>query len=87
MAHRRDEKSLMRSLGEFVGHIWRGVSAPVEPTPRKAEVRRTVEECEGVPGPGGEQVILRRTTIDEVEIRTAPGPTSGGAESRAPERG
>ena len=62
-------KSLMRSLGEFVGHIVRGVKEPVGNKP--TVVRKEVEEREGEAGPNGERVILRRTTIDEVEVRKA----------------
>lgn len=49
----------MRCLGEFVGHIIRAV----KPTSRTREMNRKVEErTEG-------NVTLRRTTIDEIEIR------------------
>ena len=54
-----DKKPLMRCLGEFVGQIVRAVKSDVT----KREVNRTVEEKkEG-------NVTLRRTTIDEIEIR------------------
>ncbi len=54
------DKSLMRNLGEFFGHIVRGFRA--DPGRRKV-LRRTVqEERRG-------DVVLRRTTIDEVEIK------------------
>ncbi|MCC6661439.1 MAG: hypothetical protein IT437_11195 [Phycisphaerales bacterium] len=57
----------MRSLGEFFGHIARGVKQPVGP--RVSGVRREVEERQL---PGG--VTVRRTTIEEVEVRpAAPG--------------
>lgn len=60
-------KSLMRSLGEFFGHVAHGFKQPVGP--RVSEVRRDVEER---PLPGG--VTLRRTTIEEVEVHpAAPG--------------
>ncbi len=58
-------KSLMRSLGEFFGHIARGVKTPVAGSDRR-EVGRSVEE-EQVETPRG-QVTLRRTTIDEVIV-------------------
>lgn len=50
----------MQSLGEFFGHIARGVKTD----PTKREVRRTVEEERREDG-----VILRRTVIEEVELR------------------
>ena len=53
------KKSLMRNLGEFVGHIWRGVRS----NPNKKTVRKTVEEVDR------DDVTLRRTTIEEIEIR------------------
>ncbi len=62
-------KSLMRSLGEFVGHVARGFKTPVgprdNPTPT-TEVARTVQEAT-VETPAG-QMKLRRTTIDEVVV-------------------
>ncbi len=63
-------KPLMRSLGEFFGHIVRAVKtdAAKAPAPR-AEVRReTAEETRDTPaGP----VTLRRTTIEEIELPPA----------------
>ena len=69
MAHDK-HKPLMRSLGEFFGHIVRGIradpTAPAreqDPTPRRTIVRQEVrQEDRG-------NMILRRTTIEEVEIR------------------
>jgi len=52
-------KPLMRCLGEFVGHIVKAVKSDT----KSREVNRTVEEKnEG-------NTILRRTTIDEIEIK------------------
>lgn len=52
-------KPLMRCLGEFVGHIVRAVKSNVQ----TQELNRTIEEKkEGM-------TTLRRTTIDEIEIR------------------
>lgn len=60
-----DAKPLMRCLGEFVGQVWKGVRADPAagraPQGERREVRRTVEE-EHRPG-----VVLRRTTIEEIE--------------------
>ena len=55
-----EKKPLMRSLGEFVGHIVKAVRT--DPT-NAAEVRRDVEEEQRG------DVTLRRTTIEEIEIR------------------
>lgn len=58
-------KSLARSLGEFFGHILHGVKA--DPATDRKVIRREVEE-ERTPTDQGE-ITLRRTTIEEVEIR------------------
>lgn len=56
-------KTIARSLGEFFGHIVHGVKADPAETPPTREVNRTVhEEDQG-------DVILRRTVIDEVELK------------------
>ncbi len=67
------KKSIMRSLGEFFGHVSKAVKTPVD-APAKptrdtppGQVRRTVEErvAETPSGP----IVLRRTVIDEVVER------------------
>lgn len=59
-------KGIMRSLGEFVGHIARAVATD----PRQN--RRTVTRAETFEQPAttvdGRGVILRRTIIEEVEV-------------------
>lgn len=57
-----DEKTIMRSLGEFFGHIVRGVKTDATSNPNVKEVSRQVEEEEN------DGVVLRRTTIEEIEI-------------------
>ena len=64
MSGSSDKKSIARSVGEFVGHIVEGVKANPSKD-RTAEVRRTVEETTQ------DGVVLRRTTIEEVEFRDA----------------
>lgn len=61
-------KSLMRNLGEFLGHIIKGVKEDPNDLdsakPRTVhEVRREVEEAERG------NMILRRTTIEEIEFK------------------
>lgn len=60
-----DDKSLMRSLGEFVGHIWAGVRAA-------PDGRRTVQVSERTETERREtsrgEVTLRRTIIEEVDL-------------------
>ena len=59
---------LMRSLGAFVGHVWKGIRTDPGATPdsTRHEVARHTEEVQDGP------VTYRRTTIDEVEIRQEP---------------
>ena len=56
-----ERKGIMRSLGEFVGHIVRATKAD----PNKHVVSRTTEERTEQTEDG--KVVLRRTTIEEVE--------------------
>lgn len=58
-----DDKSIMRSLGEFFGHIVRGVKTDPGSADRTREVGRHVEEEHR------DGVVLRRTTIEEIEVR------------------
>jgi hypothetical protein len=63
-------KSLMHNLGQFFGHVAKGVKTPAKPAApaHTHEVRREVEERQEI-GPAGEKITLRRTTIEEVEIQ------------------
>lgn len=58
-------KSLMRNLGEFFGHVYRAVRA--DPSRKRVEIDRRVEEEER------DGMTLRRTTIEEIEIRRKDG--------------
>ncbi len=70
-------KPLLRSLGEFWGHVWSGATRKVDEPARKVEVRREVEEATGrIDELPGAEVTLRRTTIEEIEVR--PERDSGG---------
>jgi hypothetical protein len=63
-------KPLARSLGEFFGHVIKGIrskpAAPPPAGPERVVVRREIQE-QVVPTDRG-VVKLRRTTVDEVEI-------------------
>ena len=62
--------SIMHSLGAFFGHVWKGVKTdPSKPEAPKA-TRTTVEEEVRETSHG--KVVLRRTTIEEVELRPDP---------------
>lgn len=67
----RKPATLMRSLGEFVGHIVRGFKAEIPEARRTQEIHRDVQEATSA----DDSVILRRTTIEEIEVRR---PGSGG---------
>jgi len=53
------KKSLMRNLGEFVGHIVKGVRTD----PSRKVIRKETEEEQR------DDIILRRTTIEEIELK------------------
>ena len=59
-------KTIMRSLGEFVGHIWSAAARNPDPNTQRTVLRREVEESEQNTPEG--KVKLRRTTIEEIEI-------------------
>ncbi len=61
----------MRGIGRFVGHVWGAVRSPAIQG-ETVEVRREVQQEDR------EGVVLRRTTIEEIEIR--PGATDKGAQ-------
>lgn len=66
MAENTEKKSIMRCLGEFTGHIAKGIRTKVD-APRLEEVARSVEETHQ------DGVTLRRTVIEEIEYHREPG--------------
>lgn len=64
------KESLSRSLGKFTGEIWRALKAPADGK-QTHEVKRIVE-TEERQTPSG-KVTLRRTTIEEIEIKEEDG--------------
>ena len=67
-------KPLLRSLGEFFGHVARGIKTdPTKPT--RSVTRETVEH-ETRDTPQG-KVVLRRTIIEEVELPPKNPPPAG----------
>lgn len=62
-----DDTGIARSLGEFFGHIWKGVKTPAD----APAVRRERTETEARETPAG-KVIVRRTIIEEVELPRKP---------------
>ena len=67
----KDDKdiSVTRAVGRFLGHIWGAASKPVpeENQTQSQVVDHRVEEAQGMIG--DKKIVLRRTTIEEVEIR------------------
>lgn len=57
---------LTRSLGRFVGHIWHAAKTPAPEREREEVARRSDERTGEI---DGKSVVLRRTTVDEVEYK------------------
>ena len=64
MSDPSERKTIARSLGECFGHIARGLRSSGEPVRRQVGRSSRVEEHDGV--------VLRRTIIEEVELKQAP---------------
>ncbi|MCB9840996.1 MAG: hypothetical protein H6809_05040 [Phycisphaeraceae bacterium] len=62
-------RSMMFRLGQFVGNVAKGITASVG---QRTVVRHDVEERRGERD--GQEIVLRRTTIEEVEVRPAHPP-------------
>ena len=60
-------KSLMRSLGEFFGHIVHATKTDVSQTEQRTVLRHDVQEEQR--SASGGVVTLRRTTTEEIEYR------------------
>lgn len=65
-------KTIMRSLGEFFGHLRKAAKADV--SRERVTVREQTQE-RIVPTDAGE-LVLRRRTIDEVELRRSAAESS-----------
>ena len=73
MTGEEKKKPLMRSLGEFFGHIAKGITtdpAEGEKPKQKQIVRQQIEEEDRG------DMILRRTTIEEIEYKQGGAPAS-----------
>lgn len=90
----KNDNSLLRNIGQFVGHIAHAVKAdptlPDQPpapasTPEQqppAAVRTTVEERISPDG----TLILRRTTIDEIAVADGRAHGTDGTDRAVPDR-
>ena len=66
------EKPLLRSLGEFFGHVVRGIKTdPAKPEGRT--VKKQTVEHETRDTPQG-KVVLKRTIIEEVQLPPSASP-------------
>jgi len=65
----------MRSLGQFVGHVWHAVKTPADEQRERHELRREVEQ-QTREADGG-KLTVRRTTIEEVEFERESGSSHG----------
>ncbi len=68
----KDDKdiSVTRAVGRFFGHIWGATTSPVSkdsPDSQTHEINRESHSQDAEME--GKKIILRRTTIDEIEIR------------------
>jgi len=73
------EIPISRAVGRFFGHLWNAATTPVEPKPPKAQKTRHTRE-EHPASIDGKPVILRRTTIEEIEFRD-----DGSSQDHSPE--
>ncbi len=58
--------SISRAVGQFFGHLWGASTKPVDNAQREV-LRNETQEAQGEID--GKKVVLRRTTIEEVEIQ------------------
>lgn len=62
--------SISRAVGRFFGHLWGASTKPVKKDgseSQRHEVNRETQEAEGEID--GKKVVLRRTTVEEVEFK------------------
>ena len=66
--HPKKDISLSRAVGQFFGHLWGASTRPVpKDEPQREQIRHETQEAEGEIN--GQKVVLRRTTIEEIEIK------------------
>ncbi len=63
---RSKDKSLLRNLGEFFGHVYKAIRT--DPAKKRVILKKTEEEEKRG------DITLRRTTIEEIEIKQPPDP-------------
>ena len=68
----KDDKdiSVTRAVGRFFGHIWGATTKPIaDDDPKESTQVISHEVQEAASDIDGKKVVLRRTTIDEIEVR------------------
>jgi hypothetical protein len=63
----RENIPLTRAIGQFFGHLWHSSTKPAQPDTHTETISKTTEEADAEIN--GNKVILRKTTIEEVEFR------------------
>lgn len=58
---------LTRAIGQFFGHLWHSTTKPVSPDTHTQTISKTTDKANAEIN--GNKVILRKTTIEEVEFR------------------
>jgi len=64
------EIPITRAIGQFLGHLWHSTTKPVKPDAHTETISKTTQEADAEIN--GNKVILRKTTIEEVEYRNEP---------------
>lgn len=68
MSDKKKDISISRSIGQFFGHLWGASTKPVgNGQSERHEVKRETQEARGEID--GKTVVLRRTTVEEVEFK------------------
>jgi len=62
---------ITRAIGQFFGHLWHSTTKPVDTDSHTEIISKTTQEANAEID--GSKVILRKTTIEEVEYRDDPG--------------
>jgi len=58
---------ITRAIGQFFGHLWHSTTKPVQPDSHTETISKATQETDGQIE--GQKVILRKTTIEEIEFR------------------
>ena len=59
---------ISRAIGRFFGHLWHSTTQPAQTDSESTIVSQTTEEADAEIN--GQRVTLRKTTIEEIEIKS-----------------